>query len=124
MKYISEIGVSVIAGIVCLAGCSGESDLVGIWKATSVNMSFAQGRIPAEKMDEAAKMFMAENAPAFDLNSDGSARVFGGNIKCNGVWSVENDIVNVECPDNYIKLERSGNQLTTLPDKTFTFERQ
>ncbi len=108
----------------CLAGCNSESDLIGIWKATSADMSFAVGRIPPEKMEEAMQMMLKERAPAFDLNSDGTARVFGGGKKCSGTWSVDKNIVNVSCPNKFIKLERNGNQLTTLPTRTFTFERQ
>jgi len=108
----------------CLAGCSNESDLVGIWKATSADMSFAEGRTPSERMDEAMRAFLEESAPAFDLNSDGTARIFGGGIKCDGSWSVDENIITVECPSRFVKLERNGNQLTTLPDRTFTFERQ
>jgi len=105
-------------------GNGSYSNLVGIWKATSVDMSFAEGRIPPEKMNEARQAMLEESAPAFDINLDGTARVFGGGIKCNGGWSVKNNIVNIKCPDNFIKLELSGGRLTTLPDRTFTFERQ
>jgi hypothetical protein len=121
VKAFSVIGIIFAAFPV---GCSSESDVVGIWKATSIDMSFAQGRIPPEKMEEAAQMMLREKAPVFDLNSDGSARVFGGGAKCSGTWSVEENVVNVNCPKRFIQLERNGKQLTTLPDRTFTFERQ
>lgn len=118
---------SVMTGIVLIAissGCSAESDLVGIWMATSVDMSFAQGRIPPENMDEARRDILENNAPAYDLNADGTARVFGGSKKCNGRWSIQNNLITIKCPDVFLKLEKNGNKLTTLPDRTFTFERQ
>ena len=121
----------IVTGIVLFAtvgtsGCSSaENDLVGIWKATSVDMSFAEGRIPADKMDEAAREMIEKSAPAFDLNSDGTARVFGGVSKCSGTWSVQGNIVNVRCTDDsIIQLEKTGKKLVTLPDRTFTFEVQ
>lgn len=103
---------------------SGEPSLVGVWQAISVDMSFAEGRIPPERMEEAGREFISTNAPSFDLNSDGTARVFGGTLQCDGRWSIENDIVLVECPENYIRLGFDGRTLTSLPDRTFVFERQ
>ncbi|WDE00338.1 hypothetical protein [Thalassomonas actiniarum] len=116
--------VITILVTVLLASCSNEGDLVGVWKASSADMSFAEGRIPPEKMEKAMQKFLRESASAFDLNLDGTARIFSGNIKCNGSWSVNKNIVNVRCPDSFIKLEKNGKKLTTLPDRTFTFERQ
>jgi hypothetical protein len=122
MKFVVVAGALLV---LLLTGCSGKSELVGFWKATSVDMSFAEGRIPPEKMEFAAEMALKEDAPSFDLNSDGSARVFGGGRPaCSGSWSVENNIVNVECSSSFLKLERKGSKLTTLPDRTFTFEKQ
>ena len=121
MKFYSA---SVILISVFIFGCSSESEFVGIWKATSADMSFAKGIIPPEKMDEAMQDMLTTRAPAFDLNADGTARVFGGGVKCSGTWSVDNNILNVKCPDNFIKLEINGSKITTLPDRTFTFERQ
>jgi hypothetical protein len=117
--------LSVLIGtLAAIAACSAENDYVGVWKATSVDMSFAEGKIPPEKLDEAMQAIIEQNAPAFDLNADGSARVFGGGVKCDGSWSAEANILNVQCTDKFIKLEINGDQLTTLPDRTFTFERQ
>ena len=107
----------VLLMLVCIAGCSQDSELVGVWKATSTNIG--DGVPP-----EAVQKFMEKNAPAFDLNSDKSARVFSGGITCDGHWSVRDEIVHVECPDDYIKLEINGNTLITLPDRSFIFERQ
>ena len=121
MKYLWFLVLLVSIGT---TACSTENSLVGIWKATSVDMSFAEGRIPPEKMEEAKASILRDRTPAFDLNSDGTARVFGGGKKCNGKWSVQDNIVSVECTNDFIRLEKNGNRLTTLPDRTFTFERQ
>jgi len=117
--------LSVLIGtLAACAACSAENDYVGVWKVTSVNMSFAEGQLSPEQMDRATQIIIEESAPAFDLNSDGAARIFGGGMKCDGRWSVEENILNVRCPDEFIKLEINGDQLTTLPDRAFTFERQ
>lgn len=116
--------ISLFSVLIVSVACSAENDFVGVWEAVSVDMSFAEGQIPADQMDEAMQMILDENAPAFDLNADGTARVFGGSTRCNGKWSVDENIINVECPDDFIMLEINGNQLITLPDRTFTFERQ
>ena len=117
---------SIVATLLtsCLLACSAENELVGVWKATAADMSFADGRIPADQMDEVMQVYLEENAPAFDLNSDGTARVFGGGHPCNGTWTSNENIVEVQCPGSFIQLERNANTLTTLPDRTFTFERQ
>ena len=107
-----------------LVGCNSKSELVGVWKAVSVDMSFAEGKIPRENWDDAANYMLQNNAPGFDLNSDGGARIFGGGGECNGTWSFKENIVSIQCPGSFLKLEKSGNQLTTLPDRSFTLERQ
>jgi len=115
---------TVILITLFLAGCSGENDLVGTWKATTVDMKFAKGRIPPGKMKGLEEKMLRENSPRFELNADKSARVHGGGINCKGSWSVKDNIISVQCPNKFIKLEKNRNQLTTLPDRTFTFERQ
>lgn len=128
--FMRRIFLATIVAGLFLSGCSAKRDpaaereLIGSWKATSVDMSFAEGKIPEDKMGEAERAVLEENAPAFDLNTDGSARVFGGFPPCNGRWSLTKNILKVTCPNSFIRLERVGNRLTTLPDKTFTFTRQ
>lgn len=119
-----KIFSSIIIVAVFIVGCDSGNDLVGVWRATSADMSFAEGRIPPDKMDEVMREILETQAPAFDINSDGTARVFGGGTTCNGSWSEENNIVNIKCPGSFVKLERNGDRLTTLPDRTFTFELQ
>ena len=106
--------------------CNGESQFVGLWKATSMDMSFAKGRIPSEELDEAMHEMLTTNAPVFDLSADGTAQVFGGGVMNSGSWSVDEDknIIDVKCSDSYMKLEINGAKITTLPDRTYTFERQ
>ena len=117
--------ISFVIFSVILVGCNSKSELVGVYKAVSVDMSFAEGKIPREEWNDAANYMLQNDAPAFDLNSDGSARKFGGGDReCNGTWSFKENIVSIQCPDGFLKLEKSGNQLITLPDRTFTFERQ
>lgn len=101
-----------------------ESRFVGVWKAIDVDMSFAEGKIPPELMNDAKQDILRNRAPAFDLNADGSARVFGGGVKCDGQWSIENQTILVKCSDQYIRLLIWEQYLVTLPDKTFLFSRQ
>lgn len=109
---------------VILVGCNSKSEFVGVWKAVAADMSFAEGKIPREEWDDTANYMLQNNAPAFDLNSDGSARIFGGGVECNGTWSFKEKIISIQCPDSFLKLEKSGNQLITLPNQSFTLERQ
>lgn len=117
--------ISFVIFCVIMVGCNSKSELVGVWQAVSVDMSFAEGKIPREEWDDAANYMLQNNAPGFELNSDGSARKFdvvGG--ECNGIWSFKENIVSIQCPGSFLKLEKSGNQLITLPDRSFTLERQ
>ena len=66
---------------VILIGCDSKNEISGVWKAVSINMSFAKGKIPRENWDDAANYMLQNNAPAFDLNSDGSARIFGSGVE-------------------------------------------
>lgn len=120
-----KCAVATFLMAVC-AACSGESEYTGVWKATSVDMSFAEGKIPPENMDAARAEILGQHGPAFDLNSDGSARVFGGGVKCSGTWFLKENVLHVECPNDngYLMLEIAENKLITLPDRTFTLERQ
>ncbi len=102
---------------ILISGCGQDDGLVGVWKATSASM---EGQIPPEVL----QTFLKEKAPSFDLNSDKSARIFGLQMNYDGNWKIDNKIVHVECPQKYLKLEFNGRTLTTLPDRTFTFERQ
>lgn len=116
--------ISFVIFCVIMVGCNSKSELVGVWQAVSVDMSFAEGKIPRKEWDDAANyMLQNNNAPAFDLNSDGSARIFGRG-ECNGIWSFKENIVSIQCPGSFLKLEKSGNQLITLPNRSFTLERQ
>ncbi len=107
---------------ILISGCGQDNGLVGVWKATSAVMEGAP--------QEAIQAFLRDKAPAFDLNSDKTAHIFGGETigggrtSCDGSWKIENEIVKVKCPQHYLELEFNGRTLTTLPDKTFTFERQ
>lgn len=116
--------ISFVIFCVILVACNSKNELVGVWKAVSVDMPFAEGKIPREEWDDLANYVLQNYAPGFDLNSDGGARIFGGGGECNGTWSFKENIVSIQCPDSFVDLEKSGNQLINLPDRTFTFERQ
>ena len=75
-------------------------------------------------MDEAKRDILENDTPAFVLNLDGNASIVRRRTKYRGSWSVENEEISIECPGNYLRLERIGDKLATLPDRTFTFERQ
>ena len=116
--------ISFVIFCVILVACNYKSELVGTWKAVSVDMSFAEGKIPRENWNDAANYMLQNNAPGFKLNSNGSAGIFDGDGECNGTWSFKGNIVSIQCPSSSLKLEKSGNQLITLPDRSFTLERQ
>ena len=99
-------------------------NLVGSWKVTFVDLSFAVGKIPSEKMGEAKRHLEEIVAPAFTLKPDGSALVTDSSTNSIGNWFVENNSVHIETSGKFLKLEINGDTLTTLPDRTFTFIRR
>lgn len=122
LRSAAYIGSAVL--VILSSASFAESRFVGVWKAIDVDMSFAKGKIPAERMNDAKEDILRNKAPAFDLNSDGSARVFGGGVKCDGQWSVEDQTIHVKCPNKYIRLLIWEQFLVTLPDRTFLFSKQ
>lgn len=116
----------VLIFVAVLAACDSRSAVVGSWRATSVDMSFAAGKIPPEKMEETGREFLRANAPRFELRADGRATISGGGARsdCEGTWTETTTSVDVQCADHSMQLEKVGTKLVTLPDRTFSFELQ
>ena len=115
MKYSQVIGwrtnmiwlISFVIFCVILVACNSKSELVGVWYGK-----------------EGFSPLLGDITPAFNLNSDGSARIFQYGVEYNGTWSFKENIVIIQYSGKFLKLEKSGNQLTTLPNRSFTFERR
>lgn len=108
-----------------LVGQSYANELAGVWRATSVDMSFAAGRIAPENIEDARQFFLKEKAPGFDLNANGTAQIFRpGGDSCSGSWSIESNIVTIKCSNSFMRLEKKDDKLTSLPDRSFTFEKR
>jgi hypothetical protein len=98
-----------------LAAC-GKNSVEGTWKATGFSMG---GQVP----DKAAQDILLAMAPTFELKSDSSAQVSGAGADCKGTWKLENTTLKVECDGQTLEFEHKDGKLTTMPDRTLTFER-
>ncbi len=94
-----------------------DGRFVGTWKAVSADMG---DKVPPE----VTRRFLKENPLSFELKSVGSARIIEGDKTLRGVWTADGSVVEIDCPGKFLKLHYDGRTLTTLPDKTFVFERQ
>lgn len=109
------------------SGVGGDNDYCGIWRVVAVNRF---SRVPAEtgsaEFQRTTQQWMEHSPLQLWLNPNHTAHVVGGGDDWTGHWHIsEAGLVRIE--DRYgrfLELAHEGRTLTTLPEKTFVFERE